>query len=70
MRSRAETRMGLGAALAVAGALVMVLFSLLGWSAHPQTWAFPLAFAAGVAAGAGTALGLSGLVERRREHHV
>jgi len=59
--------MGLGAALAAGGALVMVLSSLLGWSAHPQTWAFPLAFAAGVAAGVGATLGVSGLIERQRE---
>ena len=67
MSSRSQTHMALGAVLATGGALVMVLSRLLGWDTNPSAWLPLLAFAAGVAAGAGTALGIHGLVERRNE---
>jgi len=66
MRSTLQVKIGLGSALAAGGALVMVLSSLLGWYSNPAPWVFPLAFAAGVVAGVGATLGVSGLVERRR----
>jgi hypothetical protein len=60
------TKLALGATLATSGALVMVLGSLLGWYANPRPWMLALAFAAGVVAGIGTTLGISGLIERAR----
>jgi len=58
---------GLGALLAVIGALVLVLSHLLGWTTHPYVWVPWLEFCAGVVAGVGTALGVGGLLERRRQ---
>jgi hypothetical protein len=62
-----QTRMALGAMLATSGALVMVLSSLLGWDTNPGPWVSALSFAAGVAAGAGTVLGISSFLDRRSE---
>jgi len=67
MSSSSQTKLALGAMLATSGALVMVLSSLLGWDANPGAWVPVLAFAAGVVAGIGTTLGISGLVERRNK---
>jgi uncharacterized membrane protein YccC len=62
-----QTKTGLGAALAVAGALVVVLSHLLGWTTHPYAWVPWLEFAAGVVAGIGAAVTVSGMLERRRQ---
>jgi hypothetical protein len=67
MISSWQTKMALGATLATSSALVIVLSSLLGWYTNPRPWVLALAFATGVAAGIGTTLGISGLVERRNE---
>jgi hypothetical protein len=68
MSMNAQTKIGLGSALATLGALFVVLSLILGWYSNPSPWLFPLAFAAGVVAGLGAALAIGGLVERRREH--
>jgi hypothetical protein len=67
MKMSSQTKIALGSVLATIGPLVMVLSLLLGWYSNPSPWVFPLGFAAGLVAGIGTALGVGGLVERRRE---
>jgi len=67
MGSSWQTKTGLGALLAVIGALVVVLSHLLGWTTHPYAWVPWLEFAAGVMAGVGAALTVGGLLERRRQ---
>ena len=61
-----ETQLALGSALAVIGALLIVLLPLLGWTSLPGAWDFPLGFASGLLAGIGTAVTVIGLIERRR----
>ena len=56
---------GLGAVLAIVGALGIVLPLVAGWSA-PGLWGSLLAFVAGVLAGIGATLVVAGLLERRR----
>jgi hypothetical protein len=56
---------GLGAVLAIVGALGIVLPLVAGWSA-PCPWGSLLAFAAGLLAGIGVTLVVAGLLERRR----
>ena len=60
-----QTKSGLGAALATMGALVIVLSLLLGWYSNPSPWVPLLGFVAGIAAGVGVTLAISGLLERR-----
>ncbi len=67
MNMTSQKKIALGGALAAIGALVMVLSPLLGWYSNPRPWVPALAFAAGLAAGLGTAFGIAGLIERRRE---
>lgn len=61
-----ETKLALGAALAVVGALGIVLSLLLGWSQAPAPWDFLLGFVDGVLSGLGATLAVVGLIERRR----
>ncbi len=66
MRANWQVKTALGAVLATAGALVIVLSLILDWYAGPSSWVMPLEFAAGVAAGIGAAWAVGGLIERRR----
>ena len=67
MRKSSQAKAALGSALATIGALVVVLFPILGWYSNPRPWVVPIAFAAGVVAGIGAALSIGGLLESRRE---
>jgi hypothetical protein len=61
-----QTKLGLGSALAIIGALLIVLAPLMGWTSLPWPWDFALGFTTGLLAGMGTALAIGGLIERRR----
>jgi len=61
-----RTKMGLGSALAVLGALGFVLPLLLEWDLPLRPWGFLLGFVVGLVAGLGTALAISGLIDYRR----
>lgn len=58
-------KLGLGSVLSTVGALGIVLNALLGWSQVGAPWSFLLGFVFGVMSGAGVALVISGLVDRR-----
>jgi len=58
---------GLGAVLAIVGALGIVLPLVAGWSA-PCPWGPLLAFVAAMLAGIGATFVVAGLLERRREY--
>jgi hypothetical protein len=61
MRSR--QRIGLGAFMAATAGALMAASPILGWPTARGDWGFLLSLAIGVAAGVGTALTLSGLIE-------
>ena len=63
----AETKMGIGAALACLSAVAVVLSPILGWSEAPQPWSFLLGLGFGIMLGLGATLALAGLIEYRRE---
>ncbi len=44
----------------------MALSAILGWTSLVRPWGFLLGFVLGVAAGAGAALAIAGLLESRR----
>jgi len=58
-------KLGVGSALAAIGGLGIVLIPVLGWSPVGSPWDFILGFLFGVSAGAGAALAIAGLLERR-----
>jgi hypothetical protein len=58
-------KLGAGSALSTIGALGIVLNAFLGWSEVGAPWSFLLGFVFGVMSGAGVALVISGLVDRR-----
>jgi hypothetical protein len=62
-----ESKLGLGAVLAVVGGLGVVLGATVGATELPTPWSFVVGFVVGIVAGLGVALALVGLVERRRE---
>jgi hypothetical protein len=64
---KSNAKMALGAVLATFGGASVVLFPLLGWSSIGRPWSFLLGFVVGIASGAGAALALFGLFERRGE---
>jgi predicted ABC-type sugar transport system permease subunit len=66
MKVSAQTKLGLGSAMATVAALGIVLSLLLEWSAAPRPWGFLLGFVFGVLAGLGVTLVVTGLIERRR----
>jgi hypothetical protein len=59
------SRLAAGSALAVVGALVIVLSQVLGWSEFPRPWSFLVGLAGGLVSGVGCALSVCGLVELR-----
>jgi len=58
-----QTRMGVGAAMATMGALVIVLSLLLGWPSTLSPWEYVLAFGVGLIAGLGSTFAVFGLIE-------
>jgi hypothetical protein len=61
-------RISLGSALAAIGGTGIALSAILGWTALVRPWGFLLGFVLDVAAGAGVALAIAGLLDRRRSH--
>jgi hypothetical protein len=61
-----KRRLGIGACLAVAGALGFILGPALGVSDLGRPWSFLVGFAVGIMAGLGTALSVAGLAGLRR----
>ena len=60
-------RLRLGAALAVTGAMGMLLAPSIGLSLRGRPWSFIVGFFVGVSAGCGVALSISGLIQLRHE---
>ena len=66
-RFSSRVKMALGSALASVGALLIILSPFVGFYSFPHPWASLLGFVTGLFAGAGAALTIGGLIERRRE---
>jgi hypothetical protein len=62
----ARQRISLGSALAAIAGAGIALSAILGSTSLVRPWGFLLGFVLGVAAGAGVALAIAGLLERRR----
>jgi len=60
-----QQKLGIGSALAVIGAAGIVIGPMLGFSSLAWPWGFVLGFVFGILAGAGVALAVSGLIDRR-----
>jgi hypothetical protein len=54
-----------GSLLAIIGAFGIVAGPMLGWSSFERPWSFVLGFVFGVSGGAGAAIGIHGLINRR-----
>lgn len=67
LKISAQAKIGWGAALAAAGALLAVLAPVAGLYSLPGPWDFVAGFVAGLVAGLGATLAVAGLVERRGE---
>jgi len=67
LSTSSHAKIALGAALATVGGLLMVLSPMVGWYSFPGPWDFLLGFTTGLLAGMGSAIGIAGLIERRRE---
>ena len=65
MNLTSQQKLGFGSVLAIVGAFGIVVFPLLGWSELGRPWDFLAGFLFGIAAGAGVALSIFGLIERR-----
>ena len=61
-----KRRLGIGACLAVTGALGFILGPTLGLSDLARPWSFLVGFATGVIAGLGATLSVAGLLGIRR----
>jgi hypothetical protein len=59
-------KLGIGAALATAGALGILIGPSLGFADIRGPWSFLLGFVVGIMAGMGAALSVSGLIDARR----
>jgi hypothetical protein len=66
MSMDARQKTSLGSALATVGGAGIALSAILGWTSLVRPWGFLLGFVLGVAAGAGAALAIAGLLEYRR----
>lgn len=62
----ARQRTSLGSALSAMAGAGIVLTAIFGWTSLVRPWGFLLGFVLGVAAGAGVALAIAGLLELRR----
>jgi hypothetical protein len=61
-----DLKLALGTTLAVTGGAVVVLSIIFGWTGLPRPWSISIGLAAGLSAGAGSALVVCGLVGHRR----
>jgi hypothetical protein len=62
-----RTKTGLGAAMAVLGALGFVIGPALGLAELATPWSFLIGFVVGIVAGLGATLAVAGLVEMRKQ---
>ena len=60
-----DAKLGIGAALATFGGAGIILGPFLGLAGLGRPWSFLAGLVVGIAAGAGAALALAGLVARR-----
>jgi hypothetical protein len=60
-----DKKLGLGSMLAVFGAFGIIIFPILGWSKVPSPWDFILGFLFGVSSGAGVALAIHAMIQKR-----
>ena len=61
-----RTQLAVGAVLATAGGLGIVLSLILDWTSLERPWSFLVGFVFGLAAGVGTALAVVGLCVHRK----
>jgi hypothetical protein len=66
MEARTNARLGLGSALATIGGIAFVLGPALGLTDLGRPWTFLAGLAVGMTAGAGGALVIGGLLEKRK----
>ncbi|MEJ2318099.1 MAG: hypothetical protein P8Y10_13965 [Gemmatimonadales bacterium] len=62
----ARQKTSIGSALAAMAGAGITLTAILDWTSLGRPWGFLLGFVLGVAAGAGAALAIAGLLELRR----
>jgi len=65
-----QKRIAVGSALATAGALAVVIITLLGDTIPADSWVSIVSFIGGIAVGSGVTLAVAGLVEWRRSRRI
>jgi predicted ABC-type sugar transport system permease subunit len=60
-----QQKLAVGSLLAIIGAFGIVAGPMLEWSSFERPWSFLLGFVFGVSGGAGVAIGIHGLIDRR-----
>jgi len=61
-----KTRLLLGSILGIVGCLAIILGPMFKLTEFPSPWSFIIGFFAGLSAGLGTALSISGLISMRK----
>ena len=62
----ARTKLAIGSPLATFGGAAIILAPLMGWTALMGPWSFAAGLLAGIMAGSGVTLSITGLLEQRK----